>query len=129
MVAIRRRGTAIVETPKGILVASGRRKIFLLPGGEANKHESRRKAATRELREETGLHSLSCRYLFNFKGTIHKSYKGGHFQDHHKVFLVKTYGKLRPRNEVKYVAWYKPDSKLKISAITKEIIEKYYSLK
>jgi hypothetical protein len=35
MVHRRRRGTAIVETPKGILVASERRKIFLLPGGGA----------------------------------------------------------------------------------------------
>ncbi len=129
MIKKRRRGTVIVETPKGILIASGRRKVFLLPGGEANKHESRRKAAMRELREETGLHSLSSHYLFKFKGAIHKSYKGGHFQDYHKVFLIKTYGKLRPRHEVKYVAWYKPDSKLRISGITKEIIRKYYSLK
>lgn len=129
MIQKRRRGTAIVETKKGILVAAGRKKVFLLPGGGANKNESRRKAAVRELREETGLHALSSHYLFSFKGVIHKSHKGGHFQDYHKVFLIKAYGKLRPRKEVKYVAWYKPGSRLRLSRVTKEIIIKYYNLK
>ena len=61
----RHRGTAIVDTPNGILVASGRKKIFLLPGGgtERKKKESRRKAAIRELREETGLIAKKRIYL------------------------------------------------------------------
>jgi len=50
----RRRGTAIVETSKGILVTSGSSKIFILPGGGANKRETRLVAAIRELKEETG---------------------------------------------------------------------------
>mgnify|MGYP001595728927 CR=1 FL=1 len=41
MAHLRRRGTAIVETEKGILVAAGRGK-FLLPGGNAKRSESRR---------------------------------------------------------------------------------------
>lgn len=48
----RRRGTAIVETTEGILVTSGHKRVFILPGGEANKDESRMQAAIRELREE-----------------------------------------------------------------------------
>jgi 8-oxo-dGTP diphosphatase len=51
----RRRGTAIVETKKGILVVSGHGKVFMLPGGAANHKESRLQAAIRELQEETGL--------------------------------------------------------------------------
>ena len=49
MVKIRRKGVAIVHTNKGILVVSGRRKIFMLPGGGADRGESRRKATIREL--------------------------------------------------------------------------------
>jgi len=41
----RRRGTAIVETSKGILVTSGHRRIFILPGDEANKGETRMQGA------------------------------------------------------------------------------------
>src|SRR3989344_4544949 len=77
MTIVRRRGTAIVDTPKGILVCSGRRKIFLLPGGgtERKSKESRRKAAMRELREETGLKAYSSKYLFTYnEGNINLTY-------------------------------------------------------
>lgn len=125
MIKKRRRGTAIVETDKGILVASGKRKIFLLPGGGANKNETRLQAAVRELEEETGLHAHSVKYLFSYKGKPHKSHSDGYFQDHHKVFLIKAMGTPKPRCEIKYVAFWKPNSKIQISAVTKEIIEKY----
>ena len=38
---IRRRGVAIVENSKGILVVAGHSKKFMLPGGGANRWESR----------------------------------------------------------------------------------------
>lgn len=129
MVRKRRRGTAIVETSKGILVASGRKKVFLLPGGGANKGETRTKAAVRELREETGLKGYETKYLFRYVGKVHKDYRGGHFQDYHTVVLVKARGTPRPRDEVKYVDWYKPGSDIHISHTTREIIEKYYEYK
>lgn len=125
----RRRGTAIVETSKGILVAAGRRKIFLLPGGGAEKWESRRKAATRELREETGLKAYSTHYLFSVHGSVHKAHRGGHFKDRHKVFLVKAHGTPRPRHEIKYIEWWKPGSKIRLSGMAKKIIKKYYEMK
>jgi 8-oxo-dGTP diphosphatase len=122
----RRRGTAIVETSKGILVTSGRKKIFLLPGGGAEHNESRRKAAIRELREETGLKAYSSHFLFKFEGAKHKNYKGGHFKDYHKVFLIKASGVAKPRHEIKHIEWYKPSSEIHLSRITKTIIEQYY---
>ena len=64
----RRRGTAIVETSKGILVTSGHKRVFILPGGEANKGETRMQGAIRELREETGLVAYDAKYLFNYVG-------------------------------------------------------------
>jgi 8-oxo-dGTP diphosphatase len=129
MVRKRRRGAAIVDTPNGILVVSGRKKLFILPGGGANKGESRKKAAIRELREETGLHAISANYLFRYVGSVHKDYRGGHFQDHGKVFLIKTEGIARPRDEVKYIAYYKEGSDLTISGVTRKVIEKYYRSK
>ena len=71
MSIIRRRGTAIVQTPKGILVVAGKRKMFLLPGGGAHPTESRQRAAIRELEEETGLQATSCKYLFPYNEPTH----------------------------------------------------------
>jgi hypothetical protein len=75
MVYERRRGTAIVKFPEGILVVSLGSKSFMLAGGGANKGESRRKAAMRELQEETGLKPLSSKYLFSYKGRLHKNFR------------------------------------------------------
>lgn len=125
----RRRGTAIVEIEQGILVTAGRSKVFLLLGGGADKGETRIKAAMRELREESGLKPYYAKYLFRHVGKVHKSHGHGYFQDHHTVCLVKATGIPRPRHEVKYVAYYKPGSAVRISGGTREIIEKYYALK
>ena len=125
----RRRGTAIVETPEGILVVSGRRKIFVLPGGGANKSESRTDAAIRELKEETGLIATDVRFLFRHTGYIHKSYSGGYFEDHHTVCLIHANGIAKPNNEIKYVGYYSPNSEIKISRTTKEIIDRFYEFK
>jgi len=125
----RRRGTAIVETEEGIIVTAGRGKVFILPGGGANRGETRTKAAMRELREETGLKPYHAKYLFRHIGKVHKSHGHGYFQDHHTVCLVKATGVPRPHHETKYVAYYKPGSNIHISGVTREIIEKYYSYK
>lgn len=113
-----RRGTAIVDTNKGILVTSGRKKTFLLPGGVARKSESRKRAAIRELEEETGLKAYSCKYLFRHRGFAR-----------HKVFLIKAKGHARPRHEIKHIAYWKPGSHLHLSNSTKEIIERYLEYK
>ena len=64
MVLIRRKGVAIVDSPKGILVVAGKTKVFHLPGGGTKKGEDRKKAAVRELHEETGLKTKRIKYLF-----------------------------------------------------------------
>jgi 8-oxo-dGTP diphosphatase len=125
----RRRGTAIVDTEKGILVAAGRGRVFILPGGGAGEHETRIEAAIRELREETGLKPYYAKYLFRYLGRVHKSHGHGYFQDHHTVCLVKARGIAKPRREVKHIAYYKPASEVRISGVTREIIEKYYAYK
>lgn len=129
MIYDRKHGIAIVDTLKGILVVSGRNKLFILPGGGANKGESRKSAAIRELREETGIKAYACKFLFYHKGSRHRSYKGGHFRNQSKVFLIKAKGNARPRHEVKHIAYYKRGSNIRISHNTKLIIEKYLRMK
>jgi 8-oxo-dGTP diphosphatase len=129
MVHLRRRGTAIVDSPEGILVVSESGNRYSLPGGNARKGESRRKAATRELREETGLKAVNCVYLFEYAGGgIHKDMKGGFFKTVHKVFLVETEGVPRPRKEVKHICYF-DGSDVNLHDSSRKIIERYKRIK
>lgn len=120
----RRRGTAIVETEKGILLTAGRDKLFITPGGGAGRDESRMQAAIRELKEETGLEPYFAIALFRYHGRIH-----GKFQDEHTVYFIKAKGNAMPRKEVKYLAYYTPDSDINVSETTKDIISEFYGYK
>jgi ADP-ribose pyrophosphatase YjhB (NUDIX family) len=122
----RRRGTAIVETEKRILVTAGRNRIFMLPGGEANKRETRTIAAMRELLEETGLQPYYVKYLFHHNGKVHIH---EHYRDHHTVCLIKARGIPHPHHEIEYIEYFRPSSDINISIDTKEIIERYYEHK
>jgi 8-oxo-dGTP diphosphatase len=128
MVRTRRRGTAIVDAPDGILVVSLGGRNFLLPGGGARRNESRRDAVVRELMEETGLKAVGVTYLFDFAGGINKGAKGGLFRNAHKVFLVTATGAAEPRQEVKQIAYYDGFGP-SLSYSAKRIIERYRSIK
>lgn len=124
MAITRRKGAAIVDTPKGIVVVAGHSKKFMLPGGGAEGWESRKKAAIRELYEETGLKTKSITYLFRYTGQKWHS-KGKPIRNHTKVFLIEAYGEPRPRNEIKHIAFWKHGSEIHITTGTKIVIEKY----
>ena len=120
----RRKGVAIVDTEKGILVgAIG--DTFLLPGGGAKHWESRKKAAIRELYEETKLKTNSIKYLFSDIGIKWHNHEGKLIQNHSKIFLVKFEGIPKPSHEIKKIAFYKPGSKLKLGEGSKKIIDIY----
>jgi 8-oxo-dGTP diphosphatase len=128
LVRLRRRGTAIVEFPRGILVVSEGGNRFLLPGGGARHHESRQDAAIRELREETGLGAVDCQFLFECRGGIHRGGRGGPFRDVHKVFRIFPSGVPTPRREIRYLAYYN-GSNVIVSRSTRGIIEEYLGLR
>jgi ADP-ribose pyrophosphatase YjhB (NUDIX family) len=127
----RRRGTAIVETDRGILLTSRNGKVFILPGGGAERDESRFVAALRELTEETGLRPYHAEIIFRHLGKVQKTLSGRRlFQDHHTVCLVKATGEARPGGgDSKHIAYYYAGCNVKISTTTREIIEKYYQWK
>jgi 8-oxo-dGTP diphosphatase len=134
-VFVRRRGTVIIETPRGILLTggyrAGRERPFILPGGGVEKGESRFVAALRELTEETHLRPYYAEIIFRHLGKVRPTMSGRHkFQDHHTVCLVKATGVPRPGGgDAKRIAYYNPGCSIRISTTTREIIEKYYRWK
>ena len=114
----------IVESSKGILIVAGRRKKFTLPGGGAEKFESRKKAAIRELYEETNLRVKKIKYLFRHLGDVHLK-RGRETRNNSKVFLATAYGNLRPKNEIKYIDFWKAGCKLDVAESTEGIIKRY----
>ena len=115
----RRRGTAIIETSKGIILTAMKDKRFLLPGGKAKHKESRFQAAIGELEEETGLVANYAKLIFRHESKVNK----------HTVVLIKARGTPKPKNEVKYIDYYKPGKDINISIDTLNIIKKYYEWK
>ena len=122
----RRRGTAIVETKKGILITAGKRKVFLIPGGGASRRESRMQAAIRELKEETGLEPYFAMALFRFEGPTH-SFK--HIKDLHTVYYIKAKGEAQAKQEIQYIDFYTSEKDILLSESTKKILEQYYEYK
>jgi hypothetical protein len=113
----------------------------MLPGGGANRGESRFVAALRELTEETSLLPYEAKVIFNHLGPEHPSFSGkGKFQDHHTVCVVKATGTIRLRDDAKRLAYvdpntgrvfdpFNPGKDLTISHTTGEIIFKYRNWK
>jgi len=109
-----RRGSALVETEKGILLASSTGRYFRLPGGKPKKGESSIQAAIREFREETGLRAYDVRYLFTYSQS--------------KVFLIRAKGTPRPMSEIHHLAYYPTGSDIRVSENTRRIIWRYHEL-
>jgi len=125
MVAFRRKGVAIVDTKKGILVGAIN-NTFILPGGGAKHWESRKKAVIRELYEETGLKTKKIKYLFRDVGIKWRNHEGKLIRNYSKIFLIEARGVPKPRSEIKKITFYNPKSKIKIGEGSKKIINTYF---
>lgn len=104
-----KKGVALVETDMGILMVRERgNDVFSLPGGGADKGESRRSASMRELCEETGMKAISADYLCHYMGNPFMSYCGYLMQNDVKVFVVQAKGEPIVKHEIDEIAWWTP---------------------
>jgi 8-oxo-dGTP diphosphatase len=120
----RRRGTAIIEYDKGVLVVSMNKRAYMTLGGEANRGESRMQAAIREIKEETGVEPYFSMALFRYSGLKRKTH-----QNLHTVYYVKAIGTPRPSREIKRIAYHTPGSQIILSTETREILTRFYAYK
>ncbi|AGB49197.1 ADP-ribose pyrophosphatase [Methanomethylovorans hollandica DSM 15978] len=108
----RRRGTAIINTEKGIIVVAERNSKFLLPGGGTRPHEMQIESAIREVKEELGVYPVEVKFLFRYMAA--------------KVFFMKVVGTPIPHNEISRIGYYNPSCNLEVSNNTKKILDIYY---
>jgi 8-oxo-dGTP pyrophosphatase MutT (NUDIX family) len=128
----RARGTAIIKTPKGILLTfAPEERAFILPGGGIEPRESLARGTIREVFEETGLNIKDLKFLGQVTGPIKRfgvKRPGFRFvKEQFEVFETKVSGfpkgGLRPSTEVQKIAFLKPGSKLPITPTTREILK------
>lgn len=114
-----RRGTVIIELDGQILLTRMRNDRFLLPGGKAERGESRICAAIRELQEETGLVATSAQFLFDYESRRYQ----------HKVFYLRATGTPRPCAEVEVLDFYRPELATQIHDSSVQIIERFLQMR
>lgn len=133
------RGTALVKTPKGVLLTfAPEERAFILPGGGINPRELVSRGTAREFFEETGLKIRDLKFLGDVTGPIKrfgtrrqpsagKPVKNPFrfVREQFKVFettLASVKG-LRPSTEVQRIAFFKPGSRLPITSTTRDILQ------
>lgn len=115
--AKRRRASAIVQHPQGIVLVLMRHLDAMLPGGGVHDHETEQDGVLRELLEETGLVAQEATFLFQ----VESSYQTN------AVFWVLAPGTPQPHNEIDAIAYF-PDPTLRLSSQTQLILRRFQAL-
>ena len=115
----RRRATAIVEYPDGILVTLMRYMAGSLPGGGVKPGETDEAAVIRELHEETGLIAVETVFLFRHESTARD----------HAVYWVRAEGVPAACGEIDQIAHYHDGAALKLSPESRKIVERFLAYK
>ena len=113
----RRRATAIIEYPEGILVTVMRHMACGLPGGSIQPGEAEDVVLVRELRTETSLIADEMSLLFHYETAV----------SDHSVFWILPRGTPTAGGDVDQLAFYQPGSDLNLSPEAQAIIERFYA--
>lgn len=111
----RKRATAIVEYPDGILLTLMRSMAAALPGGGIKPGETDEQALRRELYEETRLRVARAVFLFHYSSLAND----------HAVFWVLAEGQPQAAEEVDQIGYYRRGSPIRLSPETKALLERF----
>ena len=146
----RPRGTAIIETEKGIVLHPGERgEGYILPGGEIEtravralrgeigRGETPLAGTAREIFEELGIKGLEGKRLFKLRGKGISLYTrpGGRQKWYSKnIYEVFEFGKFegkirKQQKEIKDIVYYKPGMDIRLSEDTRKILNRYFRIK
>ena len=112
----RRRATAIIEYPAGILLTHMRGMAPALPGGGIKPGESDEAAVIREVLEETSLQVVHALFLFHFETFAHQ----------HAVFWIIPTGIPQASQEVDALLYYTPEKLIRVSPETYELLKYFH---
>ncbi|MDR5781079.1 NUDIX domain-containing protein [Caballeronia sp. LZ065] len=105
---MKQRATVIVERDGRVLLVARARGRWAFPGGRAKASEELDDAASRELKEETGLEANGVHYAFQFRG----------LRTRHFVFIasVSKESEPVPANEIVRCSWMPLEDLCRIEA-------------
>ena len=123
---IRKRGTIILKTQRGILVVQEPNGSWSLPGGGIEKNESDVEGALRELREETTVKGKRANYQFDTRGNVHRNRQGQRYVNLYKIYEVTEYeNQPKPSNEIRKIRYWKPEKDMRLTSTTERILDIY----
>ena len=113
------RATVICEQDRHVLLVRKPRCRWTLPGGKVEPGETKARAATRELQEETALDAEQMLYLMELQS--------GSTQHHVYEASVLDLEQLRPQNEITECIWHPLDAvqNLPTSEATLRIVQAF----